>query len=234
MKKILILSTLIFLICSGCNRGTSQAGTTSSGATSESDLKATSTVAIASPNIEDLSRTDGTNSKSTDSVDTMAWKIYISDEHKQALAWTTENWSDFNPDHEAFPVFSFSYPAHWIVGNGSPIVFDTNSEGSKIAEMVGIVRLKQNQTCLESFNDDEKPVKIHPLRLGDLSGNKTIWETVLDGDDNNVWHIYRYCLANKQLAFLMSFQALDSDTKSEQTFDKVISTLKFDAPTLSK
>jgi hypothetical protein len=155
--------------------------------------------------------------------------VFHSNALAQKMAAKTDNWSDYNLDSAPYPAFSFSYPSTWRFNGYS--VF-TTSAGVKVAEFgPGVVKLKSGQHCDES-TEVEEGIKFsnRPIQFGKLQGRKYVSE-YFDDFSQHVWHHYGYCLIDGQYAFVMFFLSQNPDSKTEKTFDKIMSTFRFLEPT---
>lgn len=155
------------------------------------------------------------------------WQLFESKVLLEKKAWQTDDWNDYQRGESAYPAFSFSYPVTWKF-NGS-IEFD-KLDGSKAEMGPAPIKLKNNQKCFAGpESEGSKYLKNIPIRFGNLSGRKIVAENETD-PPGDIWHTYRYCLSNGEFAFTMMFWVKDLNAASERTFDKVMSTFKFETP----
>ncbi len=146
------------------------------------------------------------------------------------VAWATKDWEYYSESAEAFPPFTFEYPAGWVF-DGYSVFYLPN--GHKVAELLpglGIVKLKEHQECFDHLVIDpsDKPV-IRPIKIEKLIGKKI--ETLsLEDDGHHPWRTSRYCLSDGKFAFLMYFYSDSRNTGSKKIFDRLISTFRFTQP----
>lgn len=153
------------------------------------------------------------------------WATFSSDViTPKPVVWETKDWNDFSQSKDApFLRYSFSYPSEWSFTGYSVFV---DARQRKVAEFVpGIVALAKNQRCFDSPGKNAPRYKA--FRLGSVKGRVVIADVVFH-DSPEKFRSYHYCVEHERYAFTVVFLDRKSEQAMANTFQKIISSFRFE------
>lgn len=141
-------------------------------------------------------------------------------------AYTTEDWFSYSyQDGSPLIAYVLNFPSGWDVEYS---VF-TNENGEKVAELFPPIMMTEGQSLLDNWqvSSECELISKEDIKVGDLTGARTVLKAYPHGGDIDEWYPYTYYLTDGKRVFAMSFYALEVSAEKQKQFDGIIDSFNF-------
>ena len=142
--------------------------------------------------------------------------------------FSTSDWNYFSPINDIKIKFSIKYPSNWINSGGQTF----EKDGVKVAEMVGVINLRNGSTCFEglpqsNFVSDSgfynTFISQSAVSFNGKTGFKRIVSVSEDGFNKSEFNTIHYCIySDTSQALYMNFSYKKTETTPEAVYQGIL------------